>query len=73
MTTTETELYLSLAVGHTKLNSVQIAFAVRDYLKYLDPSIGLIHVAEIPETEDSALAFHYDPDLYPQIDTRSKI
>jgi|JI10StandDraft_1071094.scaffolds.fasta_scaffold634613_3 hypothetical protein len=70
--TTETEHNFSVMVGHSKLNKAQLAFAIRDYLMYIDPNIGLVYVSEVPEIEDSTVAYHYDLDIYPQMGKAEK-
>lgn len=61
------ELNFSVIMNDTHLNEKQIAFAIRDFLKYLDPNAGLIYVSQVPEVEDGAVAFTFDSDRYPQM------
>ncbi len=61
------ELSFSVIVNDTVLNKKQIAFAIRDFIRYIDPSAGLVYVSQVPEQEDGAVAFFYDSDRYPQM------
>lgn len=63
------ELNFSVIVSGSKYSAKQLAFALRDFIKWSDPDIDLVYISRVPETEDEAVAFAYNADVYPQLET----
>lgn len=59
---TPTEKNLAIIVGETRLTEKQMVFAIRDFLKWLDPKAGLIYVVDADDNELSA--YSVDPERY---------
>ena len=63
------EMNFSITVAGSKYSARQMAFALRDFIQWSDPGTDLIYVTRVPEEEEEALAFSYNADVYPQLES----
>ena len=59
---TPTEKNLAVIVGESRHTTENLVFAIRDFLKWLDPKAGLIYVVDADDEKLSA--YSVDPDRY---------
>jgi hypothetical protein len=55
---------ISIVLGETKHTTENLVFAIRDFLKWVDPEIGLVWVTDDTAEELGTVAFAVNEDKY---------